>query len=476
MLPGRRVWSALNFAVILVLLGVLFIMANFIASRRYARWDVTTQQITRLSDRSRQLLAALKEPVSVIVFYQPAHRLYELVHDQLEEYQQASGLIKVEYIDPYQDAARAGQLVKELELQVTSEADLNLVIFKVGPRQKHVSDTDLAEYDYSTMSFGAEPRVKAFKGEEAFTSAILSVTQAQAPLVWFTGGHGEKSIDSTEPMGLAGLKKYLEQQNMSVQPITLLERTEIPSTTKLLVIAGPNRRFTESELILMERYLEQGGRLLALLDPLEDTGLDGLLAKWGVQLGTDIVVDPEQQLPGVSAANLFVTTYSEHPIVKKMKMLLTLFPLARSVRPFQPLPSGVTATPLALTSKSGWGETKTAVEAFAFDPKEDVQGPVSIAAAAERLAPARTRLVVIGDSDFIVNAQLANVGNRDFLLGAAYWLIEQEQLIGIGPKPLPSLKLNLTASQMSRLFWPSFLGMPLALGLVGLGVWWIRRQ
>ena len=82
----RRLLSSLNFVTVLILLGVLFIMVNWISSRRYARWDFTKQKITALSDQTLQTLHSLKEPLSVIVFYQPTHRLYEMVKDLLGEY------------------------------------------------------------------------------------------------------------------------------------------------------------------------------------------------------------------------------------------------------------------------------------------------------------------------------------------------------------------------------------------------------
>lgn len=85
-------------------------------------------------------------------------------------------------------------------------------------------------------------------------------------------------------------------------------------------------------------------------------------------------------------------------------------------------------------------------------------------------------MVVIGDSDFLSNAQVSNVGNLDLALGALHWLAEQEQLIGIGPKSLESVKLNLTASQLSGIFWFSFAIFPCCSMLLGAGMWWVRRN
>ena len=104
-----------------------------------------------------------------------------------------------------------------------------------------------------------------------------------------------------------------------------------------------------------------------------------------------------------------------------------------------------------------------------------MKGPVSIAVASERSAPTQTRLVVIGDSDFIANAQLDNAGNRDLLQGAVYWLMNQEQLIGISPKPIQALKLNLTGGQLKSLLFLSLLAMPLLCVVAGAGTWWLRR-
>lgn len=477
----RSIFASLNLLATVALIAILFILLNFVASRRYARWDWTRGRLTELSDQTRQTLAGVQEPVSAIVFYQPGHRLYELVGDTLKAYARLNPKIEIEHVDPEQDIARAQQLVKEFDIKVDSAEALNLVIFKAGDRHKYLSDTDLAEYDYSTAAMGGEPHVTAFKGEAAFTAAIAGLLQPTQPLLWCTTGHGEKALDSEEQQGLAALRQTLEQQNMQVETVTLLERTEIPADVKLLLIPGATRAFTEQELGLIEAYLQRGGRLLALIDPLDDSGLGGLLLRWGIMLGNDIVVDPARQLPFVSAANLFVTDYTEHPIVRKMKTLMTLFPLARSVRAAEPAPQGLAVAPLAVTSDKGWGESQPTNPRFEFAEGEDLAGPVPIAAAVERPASTEpagiaTRVVVVGDSEFVVNAQLTNVGNRDFFLGALYWLTEQEQRIGIGPKPVESIKLSLTAGQLSGLFWLSFLTMPLVFALLGAGMWWVRRR
>ena len=494
-----RRWSHhLMLMVTLVLLVVLGILVNFIAIRRYARVDLTKTKSSTLSAQTIQVLTHLTEPVSVAVFYQPQtaegqrNPLYPLLADLLKEYERYAPRLTVEYIDPFRDRAKAEQLAKQFDID-----RLNVVIVHAGGRHKYLSDPELAQYDYSAMDVTGQPAIKAFLGEAALTSAILTVTQATQPMVWVTTGHGEKGLEDTQELGLAELKKRLQQANMRAETVTLLERPEVPATVNAVIIAGPTRRFTDQELQLLATYLERGGRLLALLDPETDTGLDALLNAWGVEVGRDIVVDPARQLPFVSAANLFVTTYTQHPIVDKIQTLMTLFPLARSIRPAA-THEGLKVTALALTSPKGWGEMTTEVSAFQFNEDKDLRGPVSIAVAVEHLpAPdasgaqagqpdspqagqtetqrVAARLVVIGDSDFVSNSQLSNVGNLDFALGCLNWLVAQEHLIGIGPKPMESLRLHFTAVQMTGLFWLSFAGLPLLFALLGVVMWWSRR-
>jgi len=466
----RRWLAGFNLTLTLALLGVLFICVNWIGSRRYARWDVTRTKLTQLSDKTMQVLRQINDPLHVIVFYQPTHPLYEMIHDLLDEYQRVSPKLVIQYVDPDQDRAKAMQLAQQFSIDRT-----NLVVFQASTRHKYLSDTELADYDYGSMEMGMQPTLKSFKGEEAFTSAIISVTQATQPLVWLTNGHGEKSLDGVDATGLSELKKHLEQENMRAESVTLLQKSDVPQDVSAIVIPGPTRRFLDQELLALQQYLEHGGKLLALIDPLQETGLDDLLERWGAQLGHDIVVDPARQLPFMSAANLFVTTYTQHPIVEHMQTLMTLFPLARSVTPVTTKPE-LTATALAMTSPEGWGETHTSSTTFEFNEGQDLKGPVPIAVAVQRKEAPKTRLVVIGDSDFIVNGQLGNAGNLDLILGCMHWLAEQEHLIGIGPKPLEAIKLNLTGAQMSQIRWLSLGLIPLLCAGLGSSMWWLRRE
>src|SRR5262249_6892062 len=147
-----------------------------------------------LSDTTKKILDGLKQPVQVTVFMtSSSSRLLPEIKELLSRYQARSPKIEVEYLDPRRNPARAEALVREAGVKE------NTVVFKSGDRRKYVEEDKIADFDFAGMGMGGgAPTVKAFKGEEAFTSAILSVTEARQPKVYFTKGHGEAAIDSGE--------------------------------------------------------------------------------------------------------------------------------------------------------------------------------------------------------------------------------------------------------------------------------------
>lgn len=466
-LKGIESRKGIAVATCFILAAFLFFL-NLLAYRHPHRWDLTQTQTYTLSDKTVKVLQGLEHPVEIAVFYQPRHSLYKRVFDLLKEFAEKKNQnLKIEYADPDRDPARTQQMTTRLKVD-----ELNTLVVSSGGKIKQIRDTDLEEYDFSARQLGESPKIKNFTGEEALLNAILAVTEERQPVLYFLTGHGEKDIDSFANEGIAATKLFLEKNNMKGEKLLLLGRKEIPSPCDLLVVAGPTKPVTPPEKELLKKYLEGGGSLWLMIDPLTETGLGPLLEEWGVGLGNDVVVDPSTGIPHISAANLFIHSYSRHPITKNMLGVATLFVMARSVAA---APSTAwRSTPLAFTSNGGWGETSVMSQQFEFSEKEDLKGPVSIAVAAEAAAASseKGRLVVVGDSEFLTNTQLENVGNTDLVDNILQWLLRHEKRVSLKPKTPEQIELHLTSQQMTRLFWATVLGMPfLGLTLGGIAFW-----
>jgi ABC-type uncharacterized transport system involved in gliding motility auxiliary subunit len=83
--------------------------------------------------------------------------------------------------------------------------------------------------------------------------------------------------------------------------------------------------------------------------------------------------------------------------------------------------------------------------------------------------------VVVGNSGWVANGFLRFNGNRDLFLNMMNWLSSDEDLISIRPKEPEDRRLNMTARQMSMVFYESVVFIPLLIVLAGVGVWWRRR-
>jgi ABC-type uncharacterized transport system involved in gliding motility auxiliary subunit len=497
-MPSRSTYRATLAISIALGLGIL-VLVNFIGSRRYARFDWTTTGRYSLSEKTVNVLKGLKSPVQVTVFMTAGTPLYPEVDELLKRYKAKSALLTVETLDPTRNPVRAKTFVEETGVRNLA------VVFRASDKKKIVTEDRIVEYDYSRARMGGEPSVKSFRGEQEFTSAILSVTQAKAPKVVFTTGHGERKFDAARSReGFSEVAESLKADNCTVEEWATLGAAVVPVGADLVVVAGPRTPFTEPERDVLKKSLDTGGRILFFLDvefppgassTLSDFGLGPLLTSLGVELGSDIVVDPKNTLPMMGAETVFAKSFRSHPVTKLLAGLPVVFPLARSVSAVQAPVKGWKATPLIETSPDGWGETSLKdLEKTGLPKKDDrdVKGPVSLAAAVEADEPPRAvpddgtkpgdapqkraRVVVFGDADWASNAGIANAANRLLLSSAVNWALERESLVAIPPKSADQVAVTLTRRDMGQVAFVVLLLLPLAAVAMGIAIWVRRRK
>ena len=104
----------------------------------------------------------------------------------------------------------------------------------------------------------------AFLGELHFTSAINAVSNPVMPRVFFLTGHGEHSPTNTGSAGYTKCLRLLTDLGAVTSTLQLNRDTDIPAACRLLVLAGPITKIDPTEIIKLERYLQNGGRMLVL--------------------------------------------------------------------------------------------------------------------------------------------------------------------------------------------------------------------
>jgi ABC-type uncharacterized transport system involved in gliding motility auxiliary subunit len=439
-----------------ILLAIAGVLA-WLSVRHPVHWDWTEAGQHSLTQGTLDALGAIPEDglVEVYAFYSrgaegPARR-------ELDKYEYASPRVKVKYIAPNErpDLAQKFQIANKEGVIVVCD----------GPCET------------------AKGTVKAVDAsEQSLTRAVRQAVSAKKK-IYFLKGHGEASPSDEKATGASAVRGGLEDENVTVAELLLANEKEVPADASAVVIAGPNHQVSERELELLDAYLQKGGSVLVLVDPAVDTNLEGQLAKWGVGVDPEIVVEQQLQLfagPSLGVQPV-VQTYGAHPITDKLAGQPTVFRIARPVRKVEG--SDVTLTELATTSPQSWGESDVkgllASEPVGLDPAKDRPGPIALGVAREFPAgeggKRGGRLVVFGDSDFMRNRYVTQFYNGDLFLNAASWLTGSEEFATIERKTPRVASVNLTLEQFADFRFLALFALPEAILLLGVVTWWRRR-
>ena len=374
--------------------------------------------------------------------------------------------------------------------------------------KQNVEATKSQVQAYGTVVFDYKGRTERVvsSDEQQLTNGLIKVITGQQRKVYFVQGHGEKDTTSSERTGYSSILTGLQSDNFATEALVLAQKGAVPADASVVVIAGPTADLLPPEIEALKKYLEAGGKLVALVDPpakVDDaplTNLTAFLHEWAMDLGTNVVVDVSGvgQLIGTDESVPVVARYPSHPDRRGLPAAHRIS--ARAVgdagQRWRQQPDGAD---FIESSANSWGETDLA-GMFASgkvenDKAKDVQGPVPIGAALSIPAPAapapppapagqpkaeeppkpESRLVVVGDSDFAANFALGIQGNRDLFLNIVNWAAKQENLISIRPKDPDDRRLTLTASQQLAVRWLALLVVPALIWGAGILNWSRRR-
>jgi ABC-2 type transport system permease protein len=483
----RRIRIGFNVLVQIALVLFLVAMVNSIAFKHYARWDFSRDQKYALSDKTKRFLDTLKGKMRVTVFFPPTTPITTDVQNLLTEYQYAGkGKIDIEHIDPERNLSRAKELFDKYKV-VTDEA---LLVLDYEGRNKTVKASEMADIDQSGMAFGEGPRVAAFKGEQAVTSAMIDLVEGKKKTLGYVLGHKEPPL--SEGSAISILKTFIENENIQFKELNLLDVDAIPEDVKTVMIIGPQYDFSDREMKLLRNFWDKQGRILLLLDPAAKTPkLDAFVNELGVKVNDDrLMVFLRTGIQELALTRDVQARFlGDSPITKRLADVRALFlggTSSLSLEPDRVRAANIRLEPLIQAEKGYFAETDYNTDNQAklqADAKRDSNTPLAIGAAIEKGGSAdervqvnSSRLVVVSNATFVQdNAITQDQQGLDFISGSVNWLLSREQLIGIAPKVSKPLTFSLNEDALARLRWIILVFMPLVPAVIGTVVWWQRR-
>jgi ABC-type uncharacterized transport system involved in gliding motility auxiliary subunit len=464
-LGGRQARYGGNaFVLVLAVLGIV-VIANYLAARNPASFDLSQDKLGSLAPETLEALKQLPAQTKALYFYSNfSGGLSSATTDLLERYYKAG----------------AGHFTYEA---------INLDENPIVAEQYNVSRANQV-----VMVMGDQQQVIDFASETELTAALLRLIKPTSTTVYFLTGHGERQTTSGQA-DLGSVVESLTKQNYTIASLDLQVTTTIPADARAIVIAGPLVPVTADEVTLLQGYLNQGGALILMLDPVVQPDMQTkpgdveplvtyLSEAWGINLPQDILIDFYNSAFSGGQAQPFVPTnasYGPSQITARLQNLKTLFPLARSVV----LAGGtgrpeITYTPLVNLDAQAWGETDFDSLSADSGPQAgegDTQAPIYLGLAAENPAT-QARIVVFGDSDFAVD-QLANGsnGNANLFINSVNWAAQEESLLNLTPK-VPTQRSLTPADLLTGglvLLTVIFI-IPFGILAAGVVTWFMRRR
>lgn len=465
LLSKRSTKYGANVTVMIILVLGIITVVEAISARHSYRWDLTKDKLNTLSEQSIKILKSLDRDVQATVFFPKGQE--RGINEVLDRYAYYSPRFKYEIVDPDQNPGRA----RAYEIR-----DYGTIVLESGDNREKITDTS----------------------EEAITNAILKVVREGKKVIYFLTGHDEGNLNESGARGYSQAKKAITDKNYEVKELLLLREDRVPSDTSVLIINGPKKDLLPKELESLDNYIQQGGKLLVMLDPENTSSLVTFLEKYGFKVGNDVIVDRLSRIFGADPTMPVVSQYEPHEITGNFQ-IASFFPWARSIGVLEQLPEGITAQSLAKTGPESWGETDIGElkrGTAHFDANKDLKGPISVAAVAtveikeesgevtseekteepEARNTKKARIVVYGDSDFASDTGLNLSGNGDLFLNTVSWLAEEETLIAIRPKQHQAQPIIMNMVQGRLMFWVPVIFLPAAVLVAGTTIYIQRRK
>jgi len=272
-----------------------------------------------------------------------------------------------------------------------------------------------------------------------------------------------------------------QTEGFDVRTLPSAVMNEIPPDADLVVVIGPQRIMRAEALAALRDYVTGGGSLLVFIEPGIESGLEEMLAEFGLQSPNALVVDPTSDSVDGEIAGLspIVFNYASHPITEGLERNRnTIFRRARSFEMRKPRAEDDLKA-VVFTSPYAWLHEGPLPLGSREPPKMgDDEEPRTIRLAVAGRYPRgdhEGRIVAFGDRDFASNRYLRALYNLDLVMNAAHWAVERSDRITLRPKSAGLIQFPVPIANSMKTFYGVGLLIPELLLVLG-GITWLRQR
>ncbi len=300
-----------------VILLVILLAVNYLASSFHARFDLTKEKRYTLTKASKDLLKELDEEVQIDVFLKgdfPAG--FKKLANSTEEFlgllkDRNSSKIHYRFISPQEEMPDSRKTYGD-SLVGLGAIPINLTVQKEeGESSNIIFPVALMRYKGKQSLVSLYPRASGAISQDEINSAealmeyqfvktLDKMMEVKAPGIVYAMGNGE-------PTDLRAFD--IEQtltQDYRFGPVDI-STNQIPGEADVLMIVKPTIQFTEDQKLKIDQYIMRGGKVLWFIDNLiaeqdslryttetiafdRDLNLTDQLFRYGVRINPDLVM------------------------------------------------------------------------------------------------------------------------------------------------------------------------------------------
>lgn len=454
-----RLQNGLFYILFVAIIGLL----GYLSTQYHVTADWTHGKRNSLSPATQTLLQKLDQPIKVVAYIPDNSPIKNSLKELFDKYRQFKQELTLEFVDPTLQPKR----VQQDGVQYAGQ-----IAIHYGDRHELIESTS----------------------EQTIVETLQRLSQTGERFVLFLEGHNERSPYGGESTAMGKLGDVLQRKGFNIQTHNLVRSPAIPQNTSFLVIASPQKPLLEGEVKVIRDYVAQGGNLLWLHEPGAMQGLEPLEAELGISIFNGTMVDANQELQfllGInSPAVIPVVDYGLSPLTQGLNSSPSLFPFATAIVQDDTEQAELWEfDPFLNSLPSSWLEAGDLSGEVTFNADQDDQpGPLPIGVALTRMIDVdanegdtaannkQQRVVVIGDSDFMLNDFIGHGANLDLANNIFNWLNQNDDFIEVSLQSAPDTRLELSATLNNMIGLFFLLILPIGLLLSGFWVWWQRRK
>lgn len=244
----------------------------------YTSIDATYNSMFKLTDETREYVAALDRDIDIYVWGSEGQTDTTL-KETLSRLGDLSPRLKVKYITPSEQPTFYSTYTSD-------EPTSGSMIVVSDQRSRVVDYNDIYEYgmDYQTYA----QTIEAYDAEGQILSAIEYVTMdaEQMPKAYILEGHKETTLGSA-------FMETLTKANITADTLSLLTTDAVPDDCQLLIINGAMSDLSADDEEKIHTYIENGGNVLLTTsyDAGHQPNVEKLLGIYGITKQDGIVME-----------------------------------------------------------------------------------------------------------------------------------------------------------------------------------------